>query len=59
MSADLINLRRARKSKLRDEAEKQAEQNRAKFGRSKVEKNISKFETSKLQKDLNGKKREI
>jgi Domain of unknown function (DUF4169) len=56
VTAELINLRRARKGKLRDEAEKQAEQNRVKFGRSKVEKNISKFETSKLQKDLDGKK---
>jgi Domain of unknown function (DUF4169) len=58
VTADLINLRRAKKGKLRDEAEKQAEQNRAKFGRSKIEKNVSKFETSKLQKDLDGKKRE-
>jgi hypothetical protein len=59
VSADLINLRRARKSKARDEAEKQAEQNRAKFGRSKVEKNISEFETSKLKNELDGKKREF
>lgn len=59
MTADLINLRRARKNKTRDEAEKQAEQNRAKFGRSKSEKIISKFETSKLKNELNGKKREL
>ncbi len=53
MTADLINLRRARKSKARDEAEKLAEQNRAKFGRSKSEKIISSsnlaLETKKLE----------
>jgi Domain of unknown function (DUF4169) len=58
VTAELINLRRARKGKLRDEAEKQAEQNRVKFGRSKVEKNISKFETVKFKSELDGKKRE-
>ena len=58
MSADLINLRRARKNKTRDEAEKQAEQNRAKFGRSKGEKMISTSETTKLKNELDGKKRD-
>jgi Domain of unknown function (DUF4169) len=59
MSADLINLRQARKNKTRSEAEKKAEQNRAKFGRSKSEKIIGKFETSKLKNELDGKKREF
>ena len=59
MTAELINLRRARKNKTRDEAEKQAEQNRAKFGRNKSEKIISKIETSKLKNELDGKKREL
>ena len=59
MTAELINLRRARKNKTRDEAEKQAEQNRAKFGRNKSEKITSKFETSKLKNELDGKKREL
>ena len=58
MSADLINLRRARKNKTRDEADKQAEQNRAKFGRSKSEKMISTSETTKLKNELDGKKRD-
>jgi Domain of unknown function (DUF4169) len=35
---ELINLRRARKSKLRDEKEAQASQNRALFGRPASEK---------------------
>ena len=58
MTADLINLRHARKSKARDEAENRAEQNRAKFGLSKREKIISKFETTKLKNELDGKKRD-
>ena len=58
MSADLINLRRARKNKEREESIELAEQNRAKFGRSKAEKTISKFEVSRLNKQLDGKKRD-
>lgn len=38
MSADVINLRLARKRKARDDKEKQAADNRLYFGRSKVEK---------------------
>jgi Domain of unknown function (DUF4169) len=58
MSADFINLRQARKNKARGEDEKLAQQNRAKFGRSKREKIIGKFETSKLKNELDGKKLE-
>jgi hypothetical protein len=58
VSADLINLRRARKTKTRDEAEKQAEQNRAKFGRSKSEKMISMSELERENKKLDGHKRD-
>ena len=39
--ADIINLRRARKLKARDEADKQAEANRLCFGRSKAQKQSS------------------
>lgn len=59
MSADLINLKRARKNKLRDESEKQAEQNRAKFGKTKNEKILSEFEKSKMSMLLDGKKRNV
>ena len=58
MSADLINLRLARKNKTRDEADKQAEQNRAKFGRSKVAKMISASELTREKKKLDGHKRD-
>ena len=37
MPADLINLRRARKARARADKEKQAAENRAKFGRTKAE----------------------
>ena len=57
MSADLINLRRARKAMHRDENEKLAEQNRAKFGRSKIEKVVAEFQNSKMESLLDGKKR--
>jgi Domain of unknown function (DUF4169) len=58
VSADLINLRRARKNKTRDEADKQAEQNRAKFGRSKSEKTITASELARENKKLDGHKRD-
>ncbi len=37
MTADIVNLRQARKAKARGASEKQAEVNRAKFGRTKRE----------------------
>lgn len=37
MTAKIINLRRARKAKQRQKAEAHAEENRAKFGRTKAE----------------------
>ena len=37
MTAEIINLKRARKAKQRHEAATRAEQNRAKFGRAKAE----------------------
>ena len=38
MTADIVNLRTARKRRARDEREAKAAENRAKFGQSKVEK---------------------
>lgn len=38
MAADIVNLRQFRKQKARSEKEKQAEQNRLSFGRTKTEK---------------------
>jgi Domain of unknown function (DUF4169) len=41
MTADIINLRRARKAKARTEKDAQAAENRAKSGRSKAERKMT------------------
>ena len=56
--AELINLRTARKNKRRDEAEKLADDNRVKFGRSKSEKKITAAINLLAEKKLDGNKRE-
>lgn len=58
--AEIVNLRQARKTKARQEKEKSAEANRAKFGRTIAERNQSdaiekleakRHEQNKLDKD--------
>lgn len=53
MSADVVNLRQFRKKAARTEKERQADENRARFGRTKAEKQLSKAlneqETRKLE----------
>ncbi len=44
MSAEIINLKRARKAKQRRAAATRAEQNRAKFGRTKAERQTTEAE---------------
>lgn len=56
--SEIINLRQMRKAKVRADKEKQAESNRAKFGRTKAEKAKQTFEASKLQRHLDGHKRD-
>jgi Domain of unknown function (DUF4169) len=58
VTADLINLRRVKKNLARSEAEKRADANRVKFGRSKSEKTVTKIEIARREKKLDGKKRE-
>ncbi|NTF32400.1 DUF4169 family protein [Rhizobium skierniewicense] len=41
MTGDVVNLRQFRKQKARNDKEKQAEQNRLTFGRTKTEKNLT------------------
>lgn len=48
--AEIINLRIARKAKVRAEAGKQAEQNRAKFGQAKAGKQARKAEAERAGK---------
>lgn len=52
MSADVVNLRQFRKARTRSEKEKQAEQNRLTFGRSKAEKKLTKALNAKAEKTL-------
>jgi len=54
MAAEIVNLRRARKQRSRQEAEKQAEQNRISFGRSKAERNLADAERDKAARSLEG-----
>jgi Domain of unknown function (DUF4169) len=58
VSAELINLRRAKKNIARVDKEKLADANRVKFGRSKSEKTVTKIENTRIIKTLDGKKRE-
>ncbi|KQV82910.1 DUF4169 family protein [Rhizobium sp. Root1220] len=50
MSAEIVNLRQFKKKQLRSEKEKQAEQNRVSFGRTKVEKNLTKALNEKAER---------
>lgn len=52
--AEIINLRRARKQRDRAAAEKQAEQNRISFGRSKAERSLTEAERDKAARTLEG-----
>ena len=50
MSGDVVNLRQVRKQKARSEKERQAEQNRITFGRTKAEKTLTRALNGKAQK---------
>ncbi len=52
MAGDVINLRQFRKRQARTEKEKQAEQNRVTFGRSKAEKTLTEALNKKAAKAL-------
>ena len=52
MAADIVNLRQFRKQKARNEKEKQAEQNRLSYGRTKTEKNLTSALNQKAEKAL-------
>lgn len=56
--ADIVNLRRVRKNRLRDEEALLAEANRLKFGQSKAEKDLRKAETRRAEKAYSAHKRE-
>jgi hypothetical protein len=52
MAAEIVNLKQFRKKQARSEKDKQAEQNRVSFGRTKSEKQLSTKLNEKAQKAL-------
>jgi hypothetical protein len=58
MTGDVVNLRQFRKRKARDEKEKNAEQNRISFGRTKAEKELTRTLNDKAARMHEAGKRE-
>ncbi|MCR9135542.1 MAG: DUF4169 family protein [Alphaproteobacteria bacterium] len=56
MNADIVNLRQARKRRLRDEKAKKAEENRLAFGRTKSERNLTEILNRKQSRSLDQKR---
>ena len=54
--AEIVNLRRARKDKARQQRESEADANRRRFGRTKAEKAGDKDAQERSQRDMDGKK---
>ncbi|OCJ55448.1 hypothetical protein A6U92_02275 [Agrobacterium rubi] len=52
VTGDVVNLRQFRKQKARTEKDKQAEQNRLTFGRTKAEKNLTSALNEKADRAL-------
>jgi hypothetical protein len=58
MTAEIVNLRRARKARGRAEAEAKAAQNRIDFGRSKAERTLTQARDDLAARRLDGHRRE-
>ena len=54
--AEIVNLNRIRKRRRRDSAGKTADENRARFGRTKAERAKDRTEAEKSAKELDGKR---
>jgi hypothetical protein len=54
--AEIVNLRRARKDKARQQRESEADANRRRFGRTKAEKAADKDAQDRSQREVDGKK---
>ena len=54
--AEIVNLRRARKDKARQQRESEAAANRRRFGRTKAEKAADKDAQERNRRDIDGKK---
>ena len=53
---EMVNLRRARKDKARQQRESEADANRRRFGRTKAEKAADKDAQERVRRDIDGKK---
>lgn len=58
MTGDVVNLRQFRKQKARSDKDRQAEQNRISFGRTKAEKSLTRALNDKAEQTLDQSKRE-
>lgn len=58
MSAEIVNLRRARKARSRTAKEKTAEQNRARFGMTRAERERLRNDEQRTKRHLDGLARE-
>lgn len=56
--ADIINLRQARKAKVRKDKEQVAAANRAKFGQTKAEREVRRIEEARQDRLLDGNRRD-
>ncbi len=56
--ADIVNLNQIRKAKAREDERRQAEENRAKFGRSKSEKDVVHRLETKAERALDAHRRD-
>lgn len=54
MSAEVVNLRQARKARRREEDEQRAAANRARFGRTRAERDAGAAEASRAARALDG-----
>lgn len=54
--AEIVNLRRARKDKARQQRESEADANRWRFGRTKAEKAADKDARERARRDIDGKR---
>ncbi len=58
MTRDIVNLNRFRKARARAEKEAKAEENRARFGRTKAERQLDKATADKARSHMDGHKLE-
>jgi hypothetical protein len=54
--AEIVNLRRARKDKARQQRESEADANRRRFGRTKAEKTADRDAQERSRREIDGKK---